>query len=331
LLQSLHSKSLFNTAGHFYEPVDHIKLGIPQYPKIIKKPMDMLTMRRKLDAGEYPNAQKFYDDFKLMIRNCFTFNPEGTLVNQAGVELQKVFDDKWKALPPLREVVSEGEEDDDDESDDDHSRDLVAAMESQIEELNRNLAVIKGKPKEKKKEKRKEKSLGAGANLSKVQSNKAYQPGKQSKKAKKADDSLSFEQKKDLSDTIATLEGPKLERVIQIIHEGVPEIRDSTEEIELDIDSLPQVVLMKLYNYVLRPIRNPPKRSRGVGGGTGGLKRKSMDEDVEAERIRQLEEKIALFNGESAGTPSANPARTGGGSAQSSDNSSDESSGSESE
>jgi hypothetical protein len=85
--------------------------------------MDMQTMRRKLDAGEYPNAQKFYDDFKLMIRNCFTFNPEGTLVNQAGVELQKVFDDKWKALPPLREVASEADDDDDDESEDDQSRD----------------------------------------------------------------------------------------------------------------------------------------------------------------------------------------------------------------
>jgi len=126
------------------------------------------------------------------------------------------------------------------------------------------------------------------------------------------------------------LEGPKLERVIQIIHEGVPEIRDSTEEIELDIDSLPQPVLMKLYNFVLRPIRNPPKRSRGVGGGTGGLKRKSMDEDVEAERIRQLEERIALFNGEPASNTAISANRAGG-SAQSSDNSSDESSGSDSE
>ena len=125
------------------------------------------------------------------------------------------------------------------------------------------------------------------------------------------------------------MEGAKLERVIQIIHEGVPEIRDSTEEIELDIDSLPQSVLMKLYTFVLRPIRSPPKRSRGVGGGTGGLKRKSMDEDVEAERIRQLEQRIALFNGEPTGA--SNNAGRVAGSAQSSDNSSDESSGSDSE
>lgn len=207
-------------------------------------------------------------------------------------------------------------------------------MESQIEFLNKNLEAMKRKPKDKKKEKRKEKSIAPPPHVSKAQSSKPYQSGKPSKKTKKNDDSLSFEQKKDLSDTIATLEGQKLERVIQIIHEGVPEIRDSTEEIELDIDSLPQTVLMKLYNFVLRPIRNPPKRSRGIGGGTGGLKRKSMDEDVEAERIRQLEERIALFNN---GDPAAAAAAAGSGaarpmgSAQSSDNSSDESSGSESE
>ncbi len=165
-------------------------------------------------------------------------------------------------------------------------------MESQIEELKGNLAAIKKRPK---KEKRKEKHSGTSGGT-KGHGGKPYQPLKGSKKGKKAgdDDVLSFEQKKELSETIATLEGTKLERVIQIIHEGVPEIRDSTEEIELDIDSLPSQVLMKLYNFVLRPLKTaPPKRSRGVGGGTGGLKRKSMDEDVEAERIRQLEQRIA--------------------------------------
>ena len=52
---------------------------------------------------------------------------------------------------------------------------------------------------------------------------------------------------------------------------------------------LPAAVLTKLYNFVLRPLRAPPtKRNRpGKGTGTGGLKRKSMDEEKEAEKIRQ--------------------------------------------
>lgn len=94
---------------------DWITLELPSYPRIVKKPMDLSTMRRKLDDQQYPTSQKFFDDFKLMIRNCFLFNPAGTLVNQAGIELQRVFDEKWKQLPPLREVVSEEEDDDDDD------------------------------------------------------------------------------------------------------------------------------------------------------------------------------------------------------------------------
>lgn len=57
-------------------------------------------------------------------------------------------------------------------------------------------------------------------------------------------------------------------------------------------------MLTKLYNFVIRPQRPVPgKRSRhGKGTGTGGLKRKSMDEDVEAEKIRQLEQRMQLFD-----------------------------------
>lgn len=51
-------------------------------------------------------------------------------------------------------------------------------------------------------------------------------PGKKSAAVPGDDDVLTFEQKKDLSEAIQTLDGQKLERVIQIIHEGVPEIRD---------------------------------------------------------------------------------------------------------
>ena len=111
----------------------------------------------------------------------------------------------------------------------------------------------------------------------------------------------------------------------------------STEEIELEIDELPAAVLTKLYNFVIRPNRAPPaKRARtGKGTGTGGLKRKSMDEDVEAEKIRVLEERMALFEkGGAAGASSishAPAAAHGAVSDHSSDSSSDDSSGSDSE
>ena len=96
-------------------------MNIPQYAKIIKKPMDLSTMRKKLDNREYSNAGKFYEDFNLMIRNCMTFNPVGNPVHQAGVELQRLFEEKWANLPSLKTAVSE-DEDDEEEEDSDEER-----------------------------------------------------------------------------------------------------------------------------------------------------------------------------------------------------------------
>ncbi|KAI6045133.1 Bromodomain-containing protein [Pisolithus marmoratus] len=360
ILTDLHRKQHWAIAHPFYEPVDPVKLDIPMYPKVIKKPMDLSTMRRKLENGEYSNATKFFDDFKLMIRNCFAFNPAGTPVNQAGIELQRLFDEKWKNLPPLQEASEEEEEEYEDESEEERKRRVrpsqsytctdwsprsgrIANMEAQIESMRGNLLALKNQPgKEKKKEKKKKEkpstastSKASGSRVPKAANAVNGTVKKKSKKQAQDDDILTFEQKKDLSEAISNLEESKLEKVIQIIHEGVPEIRDSTEEIELEIDLLPAHVLTKLYNFVIRPLRQPAqKRSRGTGKGTGtgGLKRKSMDENIEAEKIRQLEERMRLFDQPNSGaTSTPHPIARADDSEHSSDSSSDESSGSESE
>ena len=105
----------------------------------------------------------------------------------------------------------------------------ISLMENQIKVMNENLAALKSAklPKEKKKKNKEKKEKGPVASTSKAGSK---QPKALSKKKSRKnitdDDILSFEQKKDLSESISKLEGSKLERVIQIIHEGVPEIRD---------------------------------------------------------------------------------------------------------
>jgi bromodomain-containing factor 1 len=105
-------------------------------------------------------------------------------------------------------------------------------METQIETMRNSISALKSN-KEKKTKKTKKKDTSASAPVtssSKAAKKDAKAPPKKKAAAKKAqipdDDVLSFEQKKDLSEAIQKLDGQKLERVIQIIHEGVPEIRD---------------------------------------------------------------------------------------------------------
>ena len=126
--------------------------------------MDLSTMRKKLDNHEYSNAQAFFADFKLMIRNCFQFNPAGTPVNLAGIELQRLFDDKWKNLPQPKphpayddDMDAEGDE----SEDDNHHRTFpillyfpfltealllgIAEMEKQIEAMRGTISALKQK------------------------------------------------------------------------------------------------------------------------------------------------------------------------------------------
>lgn len=99
-------------------------------------------------------------------------------------------------------------------------------MENEIETMRGAISQLKSKPKEKKKKVVKQERPPVPSS-SKASTSKPPKPTK--KKGKKPisdDDVLTFEQKKELSEAIGKLEGTKLEKVIQIIHEGVPEIRD---------------------------------------------------------------------------------------------------------
>ena len=85
--------------------------------------MDLSTMWKKLDSHEYPNAQAFFSDFKLMVRNFFHFDPTGTPVNMADIELRRVFDEKWKNLPQSKQHTYDDDMDaEDDDSEDDNQR-----------------------------------------------------------------------------------------------------------------------------------------------------------------------------------------------------------------
>ncbi|ROV87660.1 hypothetical protein VSDG_09644 [Cytospora chrysosperma] len=95
VLRELKHTKHYTTNQWFLEPVDPVALNIPTYHNIIKQPMDLGTMSERLDNGQYESANAFKADFNLMIKNCFKFNPEGTVANMAGKDLEKVFEKKW--------------------------------------------------------------------------------------------------------------------------------------------------------------------------------------------------------------------------------------------
>lgn len=76
----------------FRDPVDPHKLGIPDYFDIIKKPMDLQTIRRKIDTGMYKDPWEYVDDVWLMFDNAWLYNRKTSRVYRCCTKLSEVFE-----------------------------------------------------------------------------------------------------------------------------------------------------------------------------------------------------------------------------------------------
>jgi len=74
------------------QPVDHVLLKIPDYPIVIKHPMDLGTIKTKLENGQYSSPRDFEHDVNLVFRNATVYNKPGNVVHDMCKVLQKVFD-----------------------------------------------------------------------------------------------------------------------------------------------------------------------------------------------------------------------------------------------
>jgi hypothetical protein len=64
----------------FLEPVDWKTLGLADYLKIVKNPMDLGTVSTKLASDQYASIDAFYDDVNLIWTNCMLYNADGSEV-----------------------------------------------------------------------------------------------------------------------------------------------------------------------------------------------------------------------------------------------------------
>lgn len=84
--------------GPFREPVVPSEDGVPDYFDKVKKPMDLSTMKAKMDRREYADEGEFLADMRQIFDNCFTYWKKGTPMHAAGEKLQKTFEDKYSAM-----------------------------------------------------------------------------------------------------------------------------------------------------------------------------------------------------------------------------------------
>ena len=72
----------------FLFPVPESVIG---YYDVIKKPVDLTTIRQRLDSSSYKNRAEFEQDFLQMVWNAYVFNPPNSEVFRAALEMHQAF------------------------------------------------------------------------------------------------------------------------------------------------------------------------------------------------------------------------------------------------
>mmetsp|Transcript_15046 Transcript_15046/g.38640 ORF Transcript_15046/g.38640 Transcript_15046/m.38640 type:complete len:909 (-) Transcript_15046:1771-4497(-) len=104
LIRELMHKRHADYSWPFKEPVDVEKLNLTDYHTVITKPMDLGTVRKKLDAGVYAEAEDFLEDIELIFSNCYAYNPKDHDITKLAKQLHDVYVAKKAGMPPKDEI-----------------------------------------------------------------------------------------------------------------------------------------------------------------------------------------------------------------------------------
>lgn len=317
VIKELTSKKHEAYSYPFLEPVDPVALNLPNYFAIVKQPMDLSTISKKYNDDAYSNADEFEADIRLMFKNCYAFNPEGTHVNMYGHRLESVFDKKWAEKPvPVSTPAYSSEEEDGYDTEDQlelSSNPAIKFLENQLERMTKELAKLKKEALKESRERKLKTQRQRKKSVTKKtdgrrKSSATGGPGRKSSLGSlTAPEHITFDMKKELSEAISTLDDTKLDTVVSIIRESMPGVADDPDgEIELDIDTMPTETVAKLYNYVIHGSFNGRPAAGAAGAAangtngdsrpTKGKKSKPLSEAEQSRQIKEIQDQIKQFD-----------------------------------
>ena len=285
-IKELMSRKHININYAFLAPVDAEALNIPTYHEIIKEPMDLGTIQLKLANNQYENGDEFERDVRLVFTNCYTFNPEGTEVNIMGHKLESVFNKKWaqrpipQPTPPNSDSEAYSEEEDEGELDESMLSNVPAIrfLENQLARMKQELDELKKDHLSKLREQRDSKKRRRKTKKSKSRKNSTTDTsGRQPL--------VTYEMKKQVSETVPNLSDKKLQSLVRIIKDDVD--LSNEEEVELDMDQLEDRTVLKLYNFLFGKKGSPAASSK---------KKKKLSPSSNADQVQQLRSQLELFD-----------------------------------
>ncbi|KAL5108434.1 Bromodomain testis-specific protein [Taenia crassiceps] len=335
----------------FLKPVDVERLGLHDYHDIITHPMDLSTIRTKLDSGAYQNKNEFAADMRLMFDNCYKYNGEKSDVSDLGRALQGIFEENFVKI---LDDDADGVRTTDSRSCEamiqtvikDHQR-ILAQYNKFGEELQKlsssvaTILTILDYPSDQTAVKVPKKDASAYQNAVSAQATGAVPgvPNALGVAPYGVDEDfvsdanarpMTYDEKRQLSLDINKLPGEKLGRVVQIIQQREPSHRDcNPDEIEIDFETLQSSTLRELERYVKSVLQKAKStRKYAKKANSGAQSAKSREESMK-KKEEELEGRLREMGGMDM-NPGGSSNRLSASSSSSESETSSESSGSES-
>lgn len=80
----------------FHDPVDPVALGLPDYFDVVKNPMHLELVKKKVENAIYPDMESFERDVKLVFENAILYNGEASEVGELAQSMLDKFDQMYK-------------------------------------------------------------------------------------------------------------------------------------------------------------------------------------------------------------------------------------------
>jgi hypothetical protein len=81
--------------AHFKHPVDPVAAGMPNYFAVVKRPMDLMTIRGRMERNEYPSSAEFLADVRQIFQNCYEYWTNEDSVFKDCERFEKYFSEQW--------------------------------------------------------------------------------------------------------------------------------------------------------------------------------------------------------------------------------------------
>ncbi|TKY66783.1 Transcription factor GTE4 [Spatholobus suberectus] len=233
----------------FNTPVDVEGLGLHDYFTIITHPMDLGTVKSRLNKNWYKSPKEFAEDVRLTLRNAMTYNPKGQDVHIMAEQLSKIFEDRWAIIES------------------DYNREMrygldYGAVPPAPSPLSRRVSAFTPPPLDMRRILDRPESLTQTPKpMSITPSSRTPAPKKPKAKDPHKRD-MTFEEKQKLSTNLQSLPSEKLDAIVQIIKKRNSALNQHDDEIEVDIDSVDAETLWELDRFVTNYKKSLSKNKR---------------------------------------------------------------------